>query len=77
VLFVVLSMTLAILSGKRHGSVMEDVTPTEPSPVTESTGPEGAVAAPDVGDLAEQESAAPSSSTAADEPDIKDDAEER
>jgi hypothetical protein len=77
VLFVVLSMTLAILSGKRHGSVMEDVTPTEPSPVTESTAPEGAVAAPETGDPGEQESAPPSSSTAAGEPDIKDGAEER
>ncbi|HPA82344.1 MAG TPA: preprotein translocase subunit SecG [Thermoanaerobaculales bacterium] len=34
VLFVVLSMTLAIMSGKRHGSVMEAVA-TSPPPATE------------------------------------------
>jgi preprotein translocase subunit SecG len=35
VLFVLLSITLAILSGKRHSSVMEDVTAVESVPVAE------------------------------------------
>ena len=33
VLFVLLSITLAILSGKRHSSVMEDLAAVEPAPV--------------------------------------------
>jgi len=33
VLFVLLSITLAILSGKRHSSVMEDLAAAEPAPV--------------------------------------------
>ena len=36
VLFVVLSMTLAILSGKRHGSVMEAVAASPPPATSES-----------------------------------------
>ena len=34
ILFVLLSITLAILSGKRHSSVMEDLVTVEPAPVT-------------------------------------------
>ena len=45
VLFVVLSMTLAILSGKRRSSVMENVTVATPTPVAESTA-EPALTAP-------------------------------
>jgi preprotein translocase subunit SecG len=41
VLFVVLSLSLAILSGKRHASVMEAVA-TEPPPVAELPADEGA-----------------------------------
>jgi preprotein translocase subunit SecG len=40
VLFVVLSMTLAILSGKRHGSVMEAVA-ASPPPASSETAPAG------------------------------------
>jgi preprotein translocase subunit SecG len=46
VLFVVLSMTLAILSGKRHGSVMESVTVATPTPVASEPAAEPALAAP-------------------------------
>jgi preprotein translocase subunit SecG len=45
VLFVVLSMTLAILSGKRSGSVMEDVTAATPTAAVEQPA-EPALAAP-------------------------------
>jgi preprotein translocase subunit SecG len=46
VLFVVLSMTLAILSGKRHGSIMESVTVATPTPVASQPAAEPALAAP-------------------------------
>ena len=46
VLFVVLSMTLAILSGKRHESVMESVTVATPTPVASQSAAEPALAAP-------------------------------
>jgi preprotein translocase subunit SecG len=46
VLFVVLSMTLAILSGKRHESVMESVTVATPTPVASEPAGEPALAAP-------------------------------
>jgi preprotein translocase subunit SecG len=46
VLFVVLSMTLAILSGKRHESVMESVTVATPTPVASVPATEPALAAP-------------------------------
>jgi preprotein translocase subunit SecG len=46
VLFVVLSMTLAILSGKRHESVMESVTVATPTPVASQPAAEPALAAP-------------------------------
>ena len=47
VLFVVLSLTLAILSGKRHGSVMENVTVSPPTPAASEPAPEPALAAPE------------------------------
>ncbi len=47
VLFVVLSLTLAILSGKRHGSVMENVTVESPTPAASEPAPEPALAAPE------------------------------
>jgi preprotein translocase subunit SecG len=46
VLFVVLSMTLAILSGKRHGSVMESVAVATPTPVAQQPTGEPALSAP-------------------------------
>jgi preprotein translocase subunit SecG len=46
VLFVVLSMTLAILSGKRHTSVMESVTVATPTPAVSEPAAEPAIAAP-------------------------------
>jgi preprotein translocase subunit SecG len=46
VLFVVLSMTLAILSGKRSASVMENVTVATPTPVAVQPSSEPALAAP-------------------------------
>jgi preprotein translocase subunit SecG len=44
VLFVVLSMTLAILSGKRHGSVIEDVVDATPTPAAVEPAAEGPAA---------------------------------
>jgi len=46
VLFVVLSMTLAILSGKRHESVMENVTVATPTPAVAQPAGDPALAAP-------------------------------
>lgn len=46
VLFVVLSMTLAILSGKRHSSVMENVPVATPTPAVTEPATEPAIAAP-------------------------------
>ena len=43
VLFVVLSMTLAILSGKARKSVMEDVAPPAPAVAVETGGTDGTV----------------------------------
>jgi preprotein translocase subunit SecG len=51
VLFVVLSLTLAILSGKRHASVMESVT-AQPPPISSEAPSEPAMAP--VGELEEQ-----------------------